>query len=175
MHYNTKVAKAKELHEAARQLRGRFLNSVAVIDVKIGEFLASYFCNDEKRRALFMSEITTNQSFALRTKVNLLKKIVKSEFDFYLEEYPEIFNELEKIRKFRNELAHATIDVSDKALERGPEIGIGFVFYKNGKKHVKVISPKQAEDYHVRTNMLLSNLTNLLRLIGINTYRGLLE
>ena len=41
--YNKKASAAQKIHEKARQLRGRFLNSVAVIERDIAVILIEYF------------------------------------------------------------------------------------------------------------------------------------
>ena len=82
---------------------------------------------------------------------------------FYLEEYPDTFSELDKIRKLRNDLAHSTIDVTEPALEKANNGDIGFVFYKNGERHVKVISREKANDYEVRVNMLSGNIMDIAK------------
>ena len=121
----------RKLHESVREIRGRILNSVAVIDVKISEILTAYFCNDDKKKALLMSEVFSNQAYGLRTKTKLLETIVKRDFDFYIKDNACLFKDLDGLRKFRNDLAHATIDVSEKA-HKNADKEVGFVFYKNG-------------------------------------------
>ncbi len=52
--YHKKVTAAERLHDKARYLRGRFLNSVAVIECDIAVILTKYFCAvDESKRELF--------------------------------------------------------------------------------------------------------------------------
>jgi hypothetical protein len=75
---------ARILHQTAREMRGRILNSVAVIDVQLAEIISHYFCDSENRRALFMSEIATSQFFSLRSKENILKKNYKIRMQFLL-------------------------------------------------------------------------------------------
>jgi len=159
----------RKLHESVREIRGRILNSVAVIDVKISEILTAYFCNDDKKRALLMSEVFSNQAYGLRTKIMLLETIVKRDFDFYIKDKDNdcLFKDLDRLRKFRNDLAHATIDVSEKA-HKNADKEVGFVFYKNGERKTKIVSFKKADDYRVKANMVSGCLTEIGRLLGIN-------
>jgi len=46
-----KIEAVRRLHEKAHYFRGRFLNSVAVIERDIAVILTEYFCtNDEEKR-----------------------------------------------------------------------------------------------------------------------------
>jgi len=159
----------RKLHESVREIRGRILNSIAVIDVKISKILTAYFCNDDKKRALLMSEVFSNQAYGLRTKIKLLETIVKRDFDFYIKDKDNdcLFKDLDRLRKFRNDLAHATIDVSEKA-HKNADKEVGFVFYKNGERKTKLVSFKKADDYGVKANMVSGCLTEIGRLLGIN-------
>jgi len=157
----------RKLHESVRQIRGTILNSVAVVDIKISHILSFYFCSNEKRRGLLLSEVFTNQSYGLRKKVLLLNKIVKADLDFYIEKNEWLFKDLNKLLKFRNDLAHATIDVSEKA-HKNAEKQVGFIFYKNGKRHIKVITFEQADDYRVKANMINGCLSDISKLYGID-------
>ena len=157
----------RKLHESVREIRGRILNSVAVIDVKISEILTAYFCNDNKKKGLLMSEVFSNQAYGLRTKIRLLETIVKRDFDFYIKDNACLFKDLESLREFRNDVAHATIDVSEKA-HKNADKEVGFVFYKNGERKTKIVSFKKADDYRVKANMVSGRLTEIGRLLGIN-------
>jgi hypothetical protein len=137
---------ARILHETARQMGGRILNSVAVIDVQLAEIISHYFYDRENRRALFMSEIATSHFFSLRSKEAILKKIVGSECSFFLENDPGLFKEFENIRNLRNDLAHATIDVSREALLRG-STSAGFVSFRDGVPRVRTVTQAEADDY----------------------------
>ena len=147
-------------------MRGTLLNTVAVLDAQIAEIISHYFCNVEHRRALFMSDIATAQFFSLRMKEAVLKKIVKLECGFYLERNPGLFKEFEAIRNFRNDLAHAIIDVSEEALIRGPTESIGFVSFKDGKEHTRRVTPAEADSYNARAGMLLGNLKEIALILG---------
>ena len=157
----------RKLHESVREIRGGILNSVAVIDVKISEILTAYFCNDDKKKALLMSEVFSNQAYGLRTKIKLLETIVKRDFDFYIKDNAFLFKDLDSLREFRNNVAHATIDVSEKA-HKNADKEVGFVFYRNGERKTKIVSFKKADDCRVKANMVSGRLTEIGRLLGIN-------
>ena len=114
---------------------------------------------------MFFSEIATGQILSFLAKIDLLKKILKLDYPGYLDNYPNLFSELEKVRKFRNKIAHATIDVSDTALDKKEIDGVGFVFYKNGKRQVQFITLQEAENREVEINMISCNMHDIKRLL----------
>lgn len=68
--FSNKVAAAKKLHEKARYLRGRFLNSVAVIEWHIAVILTEYFCTeDENKRELFFGEVAEKLSLQMKKEI----------------------------------------------------------------------------------------------------------
>ncbi|SRR6266704_696591 len=158
--YKKKVASAKLLHEKARYLRGRFLNYVAVIEHDIAVILTKYFCTeDEEKRALFFTKIAENLS--LQRKKEILIEIVRNDYPRYWEEHKQFLNDLKSIQELRNKLAHSILDVSDEALARPLEEGVGFIQWKKGEP----ITEAEFEDWEMRSNMLSSTLAEIKRLL----------
>lgn len=158
--YIAKVGHAKKVHERARYFRGRFLNSVAVIEHDIAAILTAYFCTeDETKRELFFSEIAGGMS--LNAKRELLVKIVKRDYPRYWDKNAQFLKDLEKIQTLRNKLAHSVVDVSEAALSRPIEEGVGFVQWKDGQP----ITEREFEDWEVKATMALSTLSGIKRLL----------
>lgn len=158
--YRKKVNAAKKLHEKARYLRGRFLNSVAVIERDIAVILTEYFCTiDESKRELFFEKVA--EKLSLQKKKEILIEIVKNDYPRYWEENKQFLIDLQHIQEFRNKLAHSVLDVSDEALARQPEEGIGFVQWKKGAP----VTDGEFEEWVVRANMLGSTLSDIKRLL----------
>jgi hypothetical protein len=158
---------AEKYHEFARELRGRYLNSAAVLDTQLAEILTEYFCKDDYRRDLFFSEIATGQQLGFRVKIELLTKILKIDCKGYLNIHPELLKTLNRIKDYRNKLAHATIDVSDEALSKDKISGVGLVTYRKGKKVIDFITFEEAEERQVEINMMFSNITDIKRLLSL--------
>lgn len=158
--YERKVAAAQRLHEKARYLRGRFLNSVAVIERDIAVILTEYFCpEDEEKRTLFFTRVAGNIS--LQRKKEILIEIVKNDYPRYWEENKKFLQDLNNIQEFRNKLAHSILDVSDEALARRIDEGVGFVQWKKGEP----ITDAEFQDWEVRANVLSSTLFDIKRLL----------
>jgi hypothetical protein len=158
--YKKKMAAAQRLHERACYLRGRFLNSVAVIERDISVILTDYFCTeDESKRELFFAKVA--EKLSLQKKKEILIEIVKADYPRYWEEKKEFLNSLEQIQEFRNKLAHSVLDVSDEALERPLEKGVGFVQWKKGVP----VTDEEFQEWEITANMLSSTLLDIKRLL----------
>lgn len=157
---NKKIESSKRIHEKARYIRGRFLNHMAVIDHNISKILTIYFCrDDEEKQELFFRRIMGILS--LENKRATFMEILKSDYPIYYIENAEILNSLAKLLEFRNKLAHSIVDVSDEALERPLEEGVGFILWKKGLP----ITDEQVSDYEVTANMVSSCLIDVERLL----------
>lgn len=155
-------AAAERIHERARYLRGRFLNSVAVIERKIGLILTSYFCtSDEDKQHLFFTRVIGAPAFSLNSKKDVLIRIVKSDYPQYWSDNQEWLKALDKIMEFRNKLAHSVVDVSEEALRRPIETGIGLIEWKDGEP----ITDSEFEEWEVKANMVSSCLNDIERLL----------
>lgn len=163
---NTKEnwAAAEKLHALAREFRGKFLNSVAVIEHDIAKLLTEYFCtSDPFKKELFFDRIACR--FSLEQKRILLVEIVKNDHPKYWEENGNFINDLKQIQKFRNKLAHSILEISDETLARPLEEGVSFVQWDKGAP----ITEQELDDWCVRANMVLSTLTDIKRLLP---YKG---
>ncbi len=158
--YKKKFVAVGKIHEKARYLRGRFLNSVAVIERDIAVILTEYLCTeDEFKRDLFFNKVAGK--FSLNKKKEILIEIVKNDYPRYWEEHKQFLIDLQSIQEFRNKLAHSVVDISDEALGRSIEEGVGFVQWKKGEP----VTDKEFEDWEVRANMVGSVLSDIKRLL----------
>jgi len=157
----TKIA--QKIHEKARYLRGRFLNTVAVVERDIGVILTEYFCTiGDDKRELFFEKVV--ERIPLRSKEDILKEIMKKEFPYWWDENRGILSNFEEIRQFRNKLAHSIIDVSEEALARPINEGVGFVQWKKGQP----ITDNEFEDLEIKANRINSALMGIRELLRLN-------
>jgi hypothetical protein len=158
MEYQEKIRAAKIVHEKARNYRGRFLNSVACIEHDIAHILSEYFCtSDPEKRKIFYEDIITKAFFSLNRKKDILIRIVQADYPLYWEENREVLSAFQEILEFRNKLAHSLVDVSDEALARPIEEGIGFTDLKEGKP----ITEQEFDDWDVKASMIYSCLRDI--------------
>jgi len=157
-----RIKAAQKIHERARYLRGRFLNSVACIERDIATILTDYFCtSDQEKRELFFNAIVTAHFFSLKAKKEVLMRIVKKDYPRYWDENNEVLKNLDDIMTFRNKLAHSVVDVSEAALARPIEDGIGFIDWEAGEP----ITDKQFQEWEVKANMVSSCLIDIKKLL----------
>lgn len=157
---------AERLHARAREFRGRFLNSIAVIEHDAARLLTDYFCRDDaEKQHLFFERIACRMS--LEEKRNLLMAIVKADYPSYWKEHAEFLQDIQQLQVFRNKLAHSIIDVSDEALSRPLESGVGFVQWKGGAP----VTERELDDWCVRANMALGTLKELKMLLPFKEHR----
>jgi hypothetical protein len=165
---DTQIAAAQRIHEKARHLRGRFLNSVAVIERDIALILTDYFCtSDPVKRELFFRYVVTSRGFALSAKKEALVAIVKGDYARYWDKQKKILRTLDEIMTFRNKLAHSVVDVSHQALARPIDEGIGFVDWNGGTP----ITDKEFQDWVVKTNMVSGCLKEIKNLLPFKEHR----
>jgi len=151
---------AEQLHERARQFRGRFLNHMAVIERNIALLLTDYFCRDDAtKQAIFFDSIAS--AMTLNAKRSVLTEIVKKDYPRYWDEHSQFLLDLQRLQEFRNKLAHSIVDVSDAALARPPELGVSFVQWKAGEP----ITEQEFDDWVVRANMVLGTLDEIKMLL----------
>jgi len=164
MNHDEKVRAARQIHELARQYRGRFLNDLACIEHDMANLLADYFCpaNTEKRAMLY-EEVFTCGSFSLEKKKRLFLEIVKRDYPSYFDENKEILAAFKIVQEFRNKLAHSRIDVSETALARPLEEGVGFTDWHDAKP----ISQVEFDEFGVKANMISACIKDVQRLLPL--------
>ena len=70
--YNKKRFVAAKYHELAREMRGSYLNSVAVLETEMAEIITGYFCKEDYRKDLFFSEVATGQILSFSVKITMI-------------------------------------------------------------------------------------------------------
>lgn len=160
MNYEEKVSAAKSLHEKARHLRGRFLNSMAVIEHNLAVLFTEHFCrDDEEKKKIFFEGVMKPMS--LDRKKKLLVKIVKADYPIYWNEHNDILKKIDDLQEFRNALAHSIVDVSDEALERPLEEGVGFVQWRSGVP----VTEEVFQSYEVIANMVSGAIRDIKHML----------
>ena len=97
-----------------------------------------YFTEDAKKQSV-LGEALTGRDFSFSARIELLEKVVKLSFPAFGNTHNDFFTKLDKIRRFRNRLAHAQLDTSDEFLAKGGE-QIQLVFYENGEEKLQIIT-----------------------------------
>lgn len=151
---------AGRIHARAREFRGRFLNILAVIERDIALLLTGYFCTEDPlKQELFFDRVACHMS--LEQKRKLLVEIVEQDYPRYWDNNRKLLQDIQKLQELRNKLAHSIVDVSDQALDRPFEQGIGFVQWKGGTP----ITEQEFDEWCARANTVASALGDIKRLL----------
>ena len=100
--------------------------------------LVLYFTEDAKKQSV-LGEALTVRDISSSARIELLEMVVKLSFPAFANTHDDLFTKLDKIRRFRNRLAHAQLDTSDRFLAKGGE-RIQLVFYENGEEKHQIIT-----------------------------------
>lgn len=158
-----KIQLCRQVHEKARQMRGKLINSTSCIEHDLSILLTEYFwIKDNNKRKLFYEVIISK--LPLRRKKDILIAILKEDYPTYYKEWKEeeqFTTNFDQVIQFRNKMAHSVIDVSENALLRPLMDGVGFIQYNDGAP----ITDDDFNDFEVKANMVLSTLSTIKRLL----------
>lgn len=155
-----KMIAAEKLHARAREYRGRFLNHIAVIERDIALLLTEYFCTEDvSKRQIFFDQIACRMTLDAKRKI--LVDIVQKDYPYYWRDNANVLKDLQGLQEFRNKLAHSILDVSEEALARPIEAGVGFVQWKEGAP----IPEHEIDQWCARANMVSGVLMDIKSLL----------
>lgn len=136
------------------------MNHIAAIEHDIAKLLTEYFCRDDsEKQLLFFEQIACRQS--LEEKRKLLIAIVKADYPSFWEERSQFLKDIQELQSFRNKLAHSILDVSEEALARPLEAGVGFIQWNKGAP----VTERELDDWCVRANMVSGTLADIKQLL----------
>jgi hypothetical protein len=111
-----KVAKVMKLDTI---IRGAYITQVIPIEGLVKDIISYHFCSDEDRRKEFVSLILNgSRDYTFASGIEILEKLLDIHYQDLTKRYPKLLNDLDKIRRFRNLLAHSMLDTSDEFLAK---------------------------------------------------------
>ncbi|MFZ4101202.1 MAG: hypothetical protein ACOYKR_04555 [Sphingobacterium thalpophilum] len=150
----------KSIISDSTDIRGFFITDTIVIERRIDNYLANYFCSKPKyRRQELIEMILSSDSMTFEKKKNIFKVVLKKHQPTFEKEYPELFPFLNSIIENRNIFAHYLLDTSKEALKRYPN-DIGFVKYKNDTVTIW-FNNEQLKDHLLKHNRVLKMLDEI--------------
>jgi hypothetical protein len=132
------------LYELAKHVRGAFMDQAIWIDVIVTDILAQYFAPDTNKRMLLSSDVIAGPDASFSSRIRLLQKILLRSYTSFAQEFPKLCDQLDKIRRFRNRLAHAHLDTSDAFMSKGYEDRIQLVFFEDGSEKTQMITIEES-------------------------------
>jgi hypothetical protein len=131
------------LYNLAQQMRGSFMEQAIWIDVILTDILARYFAPDESKRMFLSSEVLAGPYVSFSGRISILERIISRSYVPFGNTCPKLCEQLNKIRRFRNRLAHAHLDASDAFMAKWPGDRIQIVFYEDSAAKTQVITVEE--------------------------------
>ena len=156
-----KFERLEKLHKLSQSIRGAFLDQAIAVEMLCSDIIAQHFCPEVEKRYMFFSLVLSGGSLSFSSKTRIFRSIMKMCYPDLLEKFPELKVSLEKIRKFRNRIAHSMLDSSEEFLDRGYEDRIRVEFYKEGKMRKQVISKSDARKRLAECSKVVVVLTKI--------------
>ena len=128
------VMKMPKLMALDVKIRGEFLVQAILVEQFITDIITLHFGDNERQRALMTAVILNGADVTFAKKIKILEKLLELEHPNVLKEYPELFEQLGKVRDFRNKLAHAAPFYPDKLLSGPRNDMIALSFFKGGRR-----------------------------------------
>lgn len=105
--------KLEEQLERDNKVRGKFLVLAIDIEFMVGWIVCEHFCPEEERKRLMFSlVIGWPEAFPFSSRITLLDRLLELRYSDLKLKYSGLKEKLDKIRKFRNRLAHASPDIA---------------------------------------------------------------
>jgi len=105
------VEEFQQMADRAYYIRGLVLNESIYLEHALEYYIATHYCGDNEVRDKMIEQfLTTDVSF--RGKVSTFIRLIKEANKGWLSQNPEIPDNLDKIFKARNILAHEVLDTS---------------------------------------------------------------
>lgn len=105
--------------ELAAQRRGIIIEKTIELEKIIELRIGYYFCKDEDKRQELEDLVLSSLNFS--SKIRILVSLYKSHSPDIFKLWPRLEKDLERIRKYRNELAHSWLDVTVTFVENRPK------------------------------------------------------
>jgi len=125
--------------------RGSFLVSATQGESYLEDVIASHFeSKNKEKRSLLISLVISQLSF--NAKIRIVTHLIQTYYPKIQKEFPNLENQLESVRNFRNKMAHYSIDSRTERVMKYAGQKLSLVFHKNGKIHYQVIDKKSFEE-----------------------------
>lgn len=158
--------KLNQLHELVRNIRGACIDQAIWIDVLVTDILAQYFCPSKEKRPLLISQVLTGRDSSFSGRLDVLQKIVKRSFSDFSKRHPNFFEQLDKLRRFRNRLAHARVDTSDAFIEKGQTDRIVLMLDEGGTTKTHVVTSNEARERLAEGSRIIEAILELRKLVS---------
>jgi uncharacterized Fe-S cluster-containing protein len=145
------------------QIRAPFIVDAIIIDGLVSDIIASHFCDDTSNREELFSLVLNGGEISFSQKIGMLSRIMKKHYPNMLRQAPKLIDTLEKIRKFRNRMAHAMYDSSPDYVRKSRKNEIQLVFFEGGMKKTQVVTKTESR---IRSDQCFAVILDLVNVKG---------
>jgi hypothetical protein len=133
-----------QLFELAQRIRAPFLELAISIEKVIEDIIAQHFCPEENRRILFFSLVINGTDLTFSSKIRILERLLELCYPDIIKKYPKLIDEIQKVRRFRNRIAHAMLDSTETFLSQKHTDRIQLTYHEDGQtKHQIITIPEK--------------------------------
>ncbi len=131
------------LFEQDRLIRSHAIYEATAIEGMIETIIAWHFCPDEEKHLSFKALMFVSTEVMLRKKIGILEHLLRNYYKDILEDLPNIINDLNSVRNFRNKFAHHELILDEDKVKKD---GISLrSINRNGKVVEEFISSEDAD------------------------------
>jgi len=129
-------------------IRGSYLSTVISIEQLISDIISYHFCPNEDKRKQFVSLIlNNNRNLVFSYSIDILERILILHYADLIQQYPNLINELRKIRNYLNWLAHSILDTSEEFLAKDLTDTIRLISYgDNGETNYRELTRTEIDE-----------------------------
>ena len=143
------VAQLKHLYGLAQEIRGPILEQAIAIELLVTDIISRHFCPDDARGLELFSLVLSCTDLTFRSKTEMLDKLLRLRYPDLVKKYPKLVGEINKVRRFRNNIAHRMLDTTEPWLSKKHADRIRLHFWKDGCRKQQVIT-KEIRDELLR-------------------------
>jgi hypothetical protein len=141
------LKKLKDVMSLDMTGRGTYLAHVVPIEQIVKDIISQHFCMEEKRRLQLVLLVLNGRDFTFSSAIEILEKILKTSYPEVLKKYHTVHRELDKIRRFRNVMAHSELDISEEFLSKDLKDTIQLIYHDDeGNSRYREITRREFDD-----------------------------
>lgn len=129
---DSSYGKVLPIFQLDKEIRAPFIINASYLDDFISRLITAHFCSNDERKEELFGTLMTDGTLTFKDKIDVLKSILERHYpnlvEFHIGKVDELFTKLDNIRRFRNRLAHAKPDTSQRGLDKVKK-GILILFY----------------------------------------------
>lgn len=148
-------------YQLDREIRGSILEQAITIEGFVEDIIAIHFCPDLERRYLLHSLIISVPHLGFPSKVKILEGLLRICYPDLLQKFPKGIDELDKVRRFRNRIAHSALDTTPEWLANKFADRIRLLYYKDGRREQQVVTLDDVKERQIAFSKLVLDLSDI--------------